>query len=142
MNDRLEPVESDDGWILPVAGQQVTRCTVDYAALGLLLINGVNLNIEGELTYRGPAGVEYTVDIEAEPASAAPLLSLLRKNVRAGKAFKDGRLEVHFEGGESIHVPADQKFEAWEVIGPRGFRIVSMPGGELAIWHNWDPDRP
>ena len=29
-------------------------------------------------------------------------------------------------------------FEAWQVMGPGGWRFVSLPGGELAVWTGID----
>ncbi|WP_404963105.1 DUF6188 family protein [Streptomyces sp. 147326] len=30
--------------------------------------------------------------------------------------------------------PPDASFEAWQITGPRGWRFVSLPGGDLAVW--------
>jgi Family of unknown function (DUF6188) len=41
---------------------------------------------------------------------------------------------VRFVGGNELRVPSSDDYEAWTLVGPDGLRLVSMPGGELAIW--------
>ena len=60
-------------------------------------------------------------------------LALLHKSVRYATAWKDGRLEIQFEDGTRLAVPIDPEFEAWEMSGPKSTKIVSLPGGNLAI---------
>jgi hypothetical protein len=126
--------EFEDGWILPVDGRQVTRCCVDYAAIGLLLDNGLHISIEDIFTYASPDGIEYELDPDGEAGNLAPILHLRRASADRGLAFNDGHLEVYFNDGSYIHVAASQHFESWGITGPGGLRVVSMPGGDLAIW--------
>lgn len=136
---RLKINQTENSWNLPVAGQQVTRCCVDYAAVELLLANGIRIYIESTFTYVSPDGIEYVLDPEAEAQRLAPIIQLRRLNATGGAAFKDGHLEVYFEDGSRIHVPADQEFEAWNISGPGGLdglKVMSTPGGELAIWQD------
>jgi hypothetical protein len=49
-------------------------------------------------------------------------------------AFKDGRLHLAFDGGWSIEVPPGTDYEPWTLNGPDGLLLVSVPGGDLAIW--------
>jgi hypothetical protein len=49
-------------------------------------------------------------------------------------AEDDGTLVLELEHGR-IEVPAFENAEAWEMHGGKGFRIICMPGGELAIWN-------
>jgi hypothetical protein len=130
----IELQESDEGWILPVVDQQVTRCLLDYAEVGLLLANGININIGQVFAYVYSDGTEVGLDPEGEGVLLAPILRLRRMIVKSGMAFKDGRLQVHFEDGSHIEVPASQQFEAWNITGPGGLLIVSIPGGDLTIW--------
>ena len=46
----------------------------------------------------------------------------------------DGQLHLAFADGAHIEVAPDEGYEAWNVTGPGGARIVSLPGGELAVW--------
>ena len=134
---RLVLREAVDSWNLPVASQQVTRCCIDYSAVSLLLSNGVSVYIEGRFVYAGPGGAGSTLDPDGEASALAPVVRLRRLLVADAKAYKDGSLEMQFEDGSRIFVPADQQYEAWTLSGPGGpdgLKVVSMPGGELAIW--------
>ena len=126
--------ESDEGWLLPVVGQQVTRCCLDYAEVGLLLANGININISQAFFYVRSDGTEFRLNPEGEGMHLAPILRVRRTNVKSGTAFKDGRLHVLFEDNSYVEVPPSQEFEAWNIAGPDGLLIVSTPGGDLAIW--------
>lgn len=120
--------------MLPVVDQQVTRCILDYAEVGLLLANGINVNIGQVFVYVYSDGAEVELDPEGEGILLAPILRLRRMIVKSGMAFKNGRLQVHFKDDSHIEVPASQQFEAWNITGPGGLLIVSIPGGNLAIW--------
>jgi hypothetical protein len=133
--NRLNLDESKDRWTLPVEGVSVVACCIDYA-MTLRLGNDVSIRIEQPFIYRTPEGVEYLVIPEDDPARMAPALVLCRLAVRRGYAFKDGRLELTFVNGSTVSVPATEDHEPWELVGPGGLRIVSIPGGDLAVWRH------
>ncbi|MFI2337943.1 DUF6188 family protein [Nocardia rhamnosiphila] len=54
--------------------------------------------------------------------------------IREAHAAENGTLHLEFESGISVRVFADPDYEAWSVVGADGFRVVCMPGGELAVW--------
>jgi hypothetical protein len=131
--------ERGDRWLLPVAGQQITRCCADYAAVLLLLENGVEFSIEAEFLLILPTGQHHALNPEADYGLAlAPILGTRRRNVAQGAAFKDGRLVLDIDDGSRIEVPADHKYESWNLTGPGGLMIVSTPGGDLSIWSSRD----
>lgn len=133
----LELNETEDGWVLPVAGHQVTRCCIDYAAVGLLVDNGVYITIEGVFKSVDMSGRAELLDPDGDALNLAPVLKFRRMYITEGTAFKDGSLEVKFDGGSRILVPPDSEYEAWNIGGPGGIdglKIVSTPGGELSIW--------
>jgi hypothetical protein len=130
----LKPVEEADKWLLPMSGQQVTRCCADYAAVTFLLLNGVQIDIESPFILTEPGGHEYSLNPDGDAVSLAPILAARRQAVQDGTAFKNGRLLIHMKNGGRISVPADENYEAWTVSGPRGLRIVSTPGGDLSVW--------
>jgi hypothetical protein len=66
------------------------------------------------------------------------VLRVLGTNVKSARAFDDGHLELHFEGGSKFLVPASQEFESWTCNGPRDVHVVSLPGGNLAVWSSSD----
>ena len=75
---------ADEGWLLPVVDQQVTRCCLDYAEVGLLLANGVNINIGQAFFYVLSDGTEFRLNPEGEGMPLAPILRVARTNVKSG----------------------------------------------------------
>jgi hypothetical protein len=126
-------VEADDRWLLPLAGRQVERLCVDFAVT-LMFSGGVELRIEQPFVVTSADGTESLVVPQGEPERAAPAVQLARREVERAEAFKDGHLELSFSDGTTLKVPADEGFEAWELVGPDGLRTVSLPGGDLAVW--------
>jgi len=49
-------------------------------------------------------------------------------------ALKTGALRLVFDTGSQLRVPKDDGFEAWNARGPGSILVVSLPGGELAVW--------
>lgn len=135
-----EFVEAADRWLVPVAGRSVTQCRLDYAFTLVVAdesAGSFEIRIEQPFVVTS-RGDEVVLDPEGEPARMAPALGLLRQDIEQAAAFKDGRLELSFTDGGVLSVPVGEDYEAWSIVGPAGLRIVSLPGGELAIW---SPDR-
>ena len=65
-------------------------------------------------------------------------IRLFGAKVLSAVAFKTGSMRLVFDNGWHLNSRADPSFEAWEVLGPGGWRIISMPGGELAVWSGRD----
>jgi hypothetical protein len=133
-----ELVEAADRWVVPMAGLTVTQCRLDYA-FSLVVAGKAEdsyyVTIEEPFTVRTPGGADDVVlDPEGDPTRMAPALGLLRQDLEEAIAFKDGRLELTFVDGTALSAAVSEDHEAWNVVGPAGLRIVSMPGGELAVW--------
>ncbi|MEY2430378.1 MAG: hypothetical protein QOC92_103 [Acidimicrobiaceae bacterium] len=133
-----ELVEATDCWLVPMVGRTVTQCRLDYA-FSLVVAGDVDdsyyVTIEQPFTLRMPGGGgEMVFEPEGDPVRMAPALRVLRQDVERVVAFKDGRLELTFADGSILRVPVGEDYEPWNIVGPAGFRIVSLPGGELAIW--------
>jgi hypothetical protein len=132
-----EVQRNDDGtWAVPIVGWEVTRCCVGIGFL--LLMHGDDgrgtLKVGTECTISG-GGETVTVDPEDDPAAVGRFTVFLREQVTSATATDRGRLEVRFAKGASLTVEPDPDYEAWGIAtGSEGFRLVSMPGGDLAIW--------
>lgn len=63
-----------------------------------------------------------------------PIRNLVGRTVVTGEVDDRGGLHITFDGGTALEVQADPEYEAWNVAGPRGSLVVSMPGGQLGIW--------
>jgi Family of unknown function (DUF6188) len=129
--------ERSDRWIFPVAGQLVTQLTYDYAFVFLIgeLEPHFRFTVEEPFTVRWRPDPILRFDPATDPVDMAATLTLLRRRVERAHAFKDGRLEVDFDGGILLRVPAGNGYEPWHVDGPDRYLMVSGPGGDLVIWH-------
>lgn len=123
--------------MLPFHGEPVVRCCVDYAVT-IDAGNGVSIRIEQPFVFTNADGVEHLIVPEGNPVKTAPVLAVTRTSVVDAYAFSDGRLELIFGDGSKIGVPADEGYEPWELVGPGGLRVVSVPGGEVAVWRPMD----
>lgn len=127
-------VEHGDHWVVPLQGKTVTRCLVDRAfGLELWERAGITtIRIEGDFVFQGQ-GAEYQLS-PAHPTALGPVLSTVGKAVTSARAYKDGCLEVHFADGSNLSVKPEAAYEAWEIAGKGGLRVVCTPGGSLSIW--------
>ena len=93
-----------------------------------------------EFRIGGPFNVRHAgidVGYSAENDDVATLsgaLKLLHKVALTAVALKDGTLQIVFVDGDVLSVAPDPHHEAWEMSGPNGLKIVSLPGGQLAFW--------
>jgi hypothetical protein len=67
--------------------------------------------------------------------SLGPVLALYPDALIAATVAADAALQLRLASGATLDVPADARFEAWQVNGPDGFLVVCAPGGDkLAVW--------
>jgi hypothetical protein len=129
----IELTKSGDHWVLPVAGQPVAQLCVDYA-ITLRLQNDVVVRIEQPFVMVTGSGAERLIVPEGDADRLAPDLTLARATIAEGAAFDDGHLELSLADGGRLSVPSTEDYEPWELVGPEGLRVVSVPGGELSVW--------
>ncbi|MET9294989.1 DUF6188 family protein [Streptomyces sp. NPDC003077] len=127
--------EHDDRWILGLRGLAVTKISVDHQ-LSLLLGTDSRVVLEAPCRLsHGSAGGKVLYDmLVPERQEVAPALALFGVKVVSAVAFKTGSLRLVFENGLHLDCQADSSFEAWQLTGLGGWRFVSLPGGELAVW--------
>lgn len=131
----VDVVELGDRWLLPLMGRRMTQCCVDHAITLRFSEADGSFDVRiGEPFTIHQAGEERVLQPEQDPTGLGPALSLLNQTVSEAVAFKDGRLELGFSNGAILKVPVGQDYEPWELVGPHGLRVVSLPGGELAVW--------
>ncbi|MFI5540509.1 DUF6188 family protein [Nocardia sp. NPDC051900] len=92
------------------------------------------LQIEGDIEFTTADGVTSSVSSEDYESIATDLKALVGSAVTSSSAEDGSGLTVVLESGARIYVPVDEEYEAWGVVGPGGYRVICMPGGELAIW--------
>jgi hypothetical protein len=90
------------------------------------------LRIEGPFSY-SVQGTSGNADPEQDPASAGPALRLRSRKVIESRVGADAALTIAFEGEPWLRLPPDPQYEAW-TLNARQWLVVSMPGGELAIF--------
>jgi hypothetical protein len=125
-------IETDDRWLLGLQGAVVDQCCFDYAVVLRSTQASWELRLEQQFMLSDLDGTEHLV-IPAEARHLEFVLPVLRAPIDSACAFKVGDLELKI-GGATITVPPNDAFEAWTVTGPNGLRVVSMPGGTLAVW--------
>ncbi|MCD9872100.1 DUF6188 family protein [Streptomyces guryensis] len=134
----MELIEIADYWDLPVEGSEVTRVSFDWAVS--LLIGSpestFEVRIEDGIRLDTPEHGSLTIDPEGDPQQLAAALVLLRQPVAYVRALKNGELNIGLDNGSTLRVSASDEYEPWEITEPRGTRIVSTPGGSLAIWRS------
>ena len=86
----------------------------------------LTLEIDGENTLLSPE--------EDSEDGFGPIRGLVGRAVVDADVDAGGALRVTFQGGARLRVGPDPDYEAWNVSGPNGALVVSMPGGEIAVW--------
>lgn len=134
----IELVSDDDGYAIRAEDAEVTQVLVDYR-LGFIIADGgtetlrVTISTPFEFT---PAGEMESVRIDPEGAEAALgrlVLEARHQRLTSCLVDKSGRLRMRL-GEMSIDVAPDSEYEAWDVDHPQ-FKLVAMPGGEVAEWN-------
>jgi hypothetical protein len=143
MHTHLEPVEHEDRWVLDLRARRVDRISVDFR-LTLTLDDGWDIVLEAPTRLSaGPSRTSPGTLLKPETQDVAAALALFGVNALSVVAFKSGTLRIVFEDGTHLTCSADTSFEAWQITGPRGWRFVSLPGGDLAVWSGFgQPDTP
>ncbi|MFJ3728371.1 DUF6188 family protein [Streptomyces sp. NPDC090045] len=129
-----EPFEQEDRWILDLRGLSVARIGIDFR-LTLTLDAGWEIVLEAPARLSaGSVLANPGVPLTPESQDVAAALPLFGAKVLSAVAFKYGGLRVVFDSGTHLNCAPDDSFEAWQITGPRGWRFVSLPGGDLAVW--------
>ncbi len=136
MNKNYRLIEHKDHWVIPLEGQTVSRCFLDTAFGIEFWENGseITLRIEGGFLFK-ENGEEHKLYPD-QPAALGPVLSVFQKEVCHSIAGKEGRLYIEFSDGSRLSVAADSEYEAWEIVGSGGLRVVCEPGGRLSVWQS------
>jgi hypothetical protein len=126
---------SEGFWLLDVSGQLILQLVLDFQVT--LVLEHFRITIEASFILEHPDGTSHVVEPGGDFDQLGPVLPLSRsKVVSEGRAFDDGRLEIVIQDGFRLSVVPDPEsaYESWNVTGPDGLMIVSLPGRELALW--------
>jgi hypothetical protein len=128
----MEPV------IPSFAGKVVHSIRLDYA-LTIWTTDNWELDLNGDaylLTAAGMTTIDSGQSVDELPESLAALVGAEITEVLVAR---DGHLAVNFKDAQ-LSVRAADDYEAWQITGPEGQRLVCMPGGELANWPGNAPE--
>lgn len=131
----LELIELPDRWSLSSEDAEITRLCFDWAVTLTIgpMEPQADVRIEGEIELSGVGPVVSKLLPENDPIELAPLLRIVRSKLTTMVIFKDGRLRIDV-GEITLQVAPSDEFEAWEIVGLAGRRLVSMPGGGVTVW--------
>lgn len=140
MNASARMTAEANGWAVDVKGWRISQVCIDYA-FTLVAWNwvdeeevSVRFRIEGKfVVHEGDQEWEISPS-ESSAMSFAPALTVWNREIVLAHANSDGSLSIRLSDDVSLAVPIDPNYEAWEATGTGGLRLVSLPGGELAVW--------
>ncbi|MFC8383541.1 DUF6188 family protein [Nocardia sp. NPDC057272] len=120
---------------LEIIGQSISE-----VELGFTATIRIGSPIEFELQVEGELSI-HTADgrlVSAPSNNYADICNELESTVgskitRAIASEVDG-LSIELSSGAVLKVPVDEHYEAWGIVGLSGYRVICLPGGELAIW--------
>jgi hypothetical protein len=116
------------GMELGLDGQTVIRACFDYG-ISLQTDNSYEIRIESD----------YVVQSSGDRSGCGSqdpghILAAALNEIISTATVDSGTLNLTFSNGTVLRVEPHEMYEAWTVTGPRGMKVVSMPGGELAVW--------
>lgn len=115
-----------------VCGQDMTFVRVDNETR--LQFGEFEIMIESPFRLTAPDGSEHHLD-PGERTLLGPVLGLYADALISATVDADATLLLRLASGVVLDVPAEARFEAWQVSGPEGFLVVCAPGGEyLSVW--------
>lgn len=91
--------------------------------------------IETEFALTRPGANEMLLDPDGDRKALGEALALFGRRV-TGAEIVGQELRIAFDDSSLLRVPPHPAYEAWSYSGPGQPRtlVISMPGGELAIW--------
>ncbi|GDY34030.1 DUF6188 family protein [Gandjariella thermophila] len=117
---------------LDLRGQTVTAQEFGYT-LSLATSGGYEVHIEKDYSICSPQGVR-SFSPDPSNVDSEQVRALAERDIVSLVAEESGVLTVAFPDGISLRGEPSDAYEAWNVTGPGGMRVVCMPGGELAKW--------
>ncbi|WP_425455348.1 DUF6188 family protein [Allorhizocola rhizosphaerae] len=130
-------IDSEGKLPLPLSNCDVAMLRIDYALTFVIghVMGTFELRISSDFSYYSQTG-RVNLDPEDRPEELGPIIHLARSCIVSANASSGGSLSISFADGSWIDVPASEEFEAWQLSGPGGLRVISVPGGELAVWRH------
>jgi len=119
---------------IPIAGQSLSVESTEFA-LVLGNDNGFEIRAEATVEFETPDGDKRSVAFDEEgDFDGLDLNTFFNGKIASASTSSTGALTILLESGNRATVATDEHFESWTIVGPNGYRVVCMPGGELATW--------
>lgn len=118
---------------IPIAGGGLLVVSTEYS-LVLRSGNGFEIRVEGQLDLETFNGDKRGLTFDEEIDLDLDLNVFFGGKIDSVSASSAGALTIRMESGNRATVTADEDFESWTIVGPEGYRVVCMPGGQLATW--------
>lgn len=116
---------------LPLTGQTMRTTSIDHV-LNLSTDGGFRFEIEGDVHVR-TRSEHMTFAPSPSLDIADDIQKMLTGRITASSVEK-GTVRVTLDSGTVLEVRPHSTYEAWTLFGPDGFRMVCMPGGDVATW--------
>lgn len=123
--------------MLRLDGQRVTKVCFDYAVT-FHTESGFELRFETPFVICDTDGTRTSIDPDVPSELASRVLELLQRLIDSADVEPSGALTISFVDGQELEVSPHPEFEAWTVIGPRGERVICLPGGGVSEWSSAD----
>ncbi|BAJ76363.1 pyruvate carboxylase [Microbacterium testaceum StLB037] len=103
--------------------------------LTLRFSDGDVVTIETEFALTRPGMNEMFLDPDGDKKALGEVLALFGRHI-TGAEIVGQELRIAFDDSSLLRVPSHPAYEAWSYSGPGNPRslVISMPGGDLAIW--------
>jgi hypothetical protein len=123
---------------IELAGIRLEMVEFDYT-MRLAFSGGWEVRVETPFQLSTRAGAT-SVDPGEDAERGGPLMAALSgRAVDEAHVSESGVLTLNFDEGTVLTIQPDSDYEAWTVAGPKGQKLVSLPGGEVATW-SAEPD--
>jgi hypothetical protein len=123
----VEPVIPD------FAGDKVIRVTHCFAVY-MWTASNWEFRLDGDVFLTTAEGVTQIDTLKETSEQVSEVIDpLVGARLRGILVSASGDLAIQFEHAQ-LSCRASSDYEAWELSGPVGEKIVCTPGGELAIW--------
>ncbi|MFE3546002.1 DUF6188 family protein [Nocardia sp. NPDC059177] len=120
---------------LEIIGQPISEVELGFTAtirLGSPI--EFELQVEGEISIHTTDGRLASAPSNNYADIRNELESIVGSKVTRAIASEVNGLKIVLSSGTVLEVPVDDHYEAWGIVGLSGYRVICLPGGELAIW--------
>lgn len=118
---------------IPIAGRSLSVASTEFA-LVLRSDNGFEIWAEEQVEFETPSGGKRSMAFDEEGDIDLDLNAFFSGKTASVSTGSTGALTILLESGNRATVTTGQDYESWTIVGPNGYRVVCMPGGELATW--------